>query len=151
VEQTKIGTLLWTSVIAIPIGWTVARVVDSVTHALPPVPWVLPALVLALALLMEIARRSVKGWVEFRRFDGRLDALRIARLLVLAKASAVFGPAVAGAYLGLAMYAASEWETPAGRNRLLMSGLIVVAGIAVAIMAVRCEAACRVPPPEEPQ
>jgi hypothetical protein len=149
VEQTKIGTLLWTGVIAVPIGWIIARVVDSVTHALPPVPWVLPALVLVLALLMEIARRSVRGWVEFRRFDERLDALRIARLLVLAKASAVFGAAVAGAYVGLAMYVASEWDTPAGRNRLLMSGLMVVAGIVVAVVAVRCEAACKVPPPDD--
>lgn len=148
-EKTNVSTLLWVCVIAVPIGWTVSLIIDSATYALPPVPWVLPALMVALAAVLEIARRAVRGWIEHRKFDQKLDPLRIARLLVLAKASAVFGAALAGAYVGLAVHAIDALDSPMGRNRLLMAGIVVAAGVAVIATALRCEAACRIPPPDD--
>lgn len=148
-EKTKPSTLFWVAAIAVPIGWTISLIVDSLTYALPPVPWVLPALLLVIAVILEVARRSVRAWVEHRRFDERLDALRVARLLVLAKASAVFGAALVGAYIGLGIHALDAWDVPMGRDRTLMSGLVIVTAAAVIVTALRCEAACIAPPPDD--
>jgi hypothetical protein len=87
--------------------------------------------------------------VQERRYDRRLDALRIARLLALGKAAAVFGALVVGVYVGIAVLALGSLEVPAGRNRAILSALVVVAAVVVVVAALRLERACVVPPPDE--
>jgi hypothetical protein len=70
-------------------------------------------------------------------------------MLALAKAGAVFGAAVAGAYLGLGVLALDFLSVPAGRNRVILSGLVVVAALVVAAAGIRLERACQVPPGDE--
>lgn len=148
-QRTKISSLIWVGLIAAPIGWTISRLVDAASYALPPVPVVVPLLLLFLAVVLEFAGRTVRSWVVDRRFDEQVDALRVARVLVLAKAAAVFGAAVAGGYIGLAFLAVDALDVPMGRNRLLMSVIVVVVAIALAIAAVRCERACVAPPSDD--
>lgn len=124
-------------------------VVDAVSNTLPPVPWILPLLLVFLALLLFVGAYAVRGWVQERRYDRRLDALRIARLLALGKAAAVFGALVVGVYVGIAVLALGSLEVPAGRNRAILSALVVVAAVVVVVAALRLERACLVPPPDE--
>ena len=124
--------MLWVALAAVPVGWSVGMVIDAVSSTLPPIPWILPLLIVFLA-----------------RYDRLLDALRIARLLALGKAAAVFGAVVVGAYMGLAVLALGSLEVPVGRNRAVLSALVVVAGVVVVVAALRLERACLVPPPEE--
>jgi hypothetical protein len=102
-----------------------------------------------LAVVLFVGARTVRGWIEERRYDGRMDALRAARLLALAKAAAVFGAAVAGAYLGLGVLALDSLAVPAGRNRVVLSGLVAVVAIVVVVAGIRLERACQVPPGDE--
>jgi hypothetical protein len=123
--------------------------VDAMTGVLPIVPWVLPLLVLFLAVIVAVAARAVRGWVTERRHDTSLDALRVARLLALAKAAEYFGAVLAGGYLGLGIRALADLAVPMGQNRALLSALVIVAAIILTVAAVRLERACRVPPPDE--
>ncbi len=147
--QTRIGSLIWAAVVAAPIGWSISVLVDAATGVLPVVPWVLPLLVLFLAIILAAAARAVRGWVSERRHDTRLDALRVARLLALAKAAEYFGAVLVGGYLGLGVRALADLAVPMGQNRALLSALVVVAAVILTVAAVRLERACRVPPPDE--
>jgi hypothetical protein len=149
VRPTRVSTLLWVALAAIPVGWSIGMVVDAVSNTLPPVPWILPLLLVFLALLLFVGAYAVRGWVQERRYDRRLDALRIARLLALGKAAAVFGALVVGVYVGIAVLALGSLEVPAGRNRAILSALVVVAAVVVVVAALRLERACVVPPPDE--
>lgn len=148
-RPTRISTLLWVALAAIPIGWSVGRVVDTVSGTLPPIPWILPLLLVFLAILLFVGAYAVRGWVEERRYDRRLDALRIARLSALGKAAAVFGAFVVGAYLGIGLLALGSLAVPAGRNRAVLSALVIVAGVVIVVAALRLERACLVPPDED--
>jgi hypothetical protein len=149
VRPTRVSTLLWVALAAVPVGWSIGRIIDVVSGTLPPVPWILPLLLVFLAVLLFVGAYAVRGWVEERRYDRRLDALRIARLLALAKAAAVFGALVVGAYLGIAVLALDSLAVPAGRNRAVLGALVVVAGVLVVVAALRLERAGTVPPSDE--
>ncbi|MGH8774280.1 MAG: DUF3180 family protein [Jiangellaceae bacterium] len=148
-RPTRIGTLVWVALAAAPVGWSVGRIVEAVSDALPPVPWVLPLLLAFLAAVLFVGARVVRGWVEDRRYDGRMDALRAARLLALGKAAAVFGAGVAGAYVGLGVLALDLLSGSAGRDRAILCGLVAVAAVVVSVAAIRLERACQVPPSDE--
>jgi hypothetical protein len=149
VRPTRVSTLVWVALAAIPVGWSIAMVVDAVSGTLPPIPWILPLLLMFLAALMFVGAYAVRGWVEQRRFDRRLDALRVARLLALGKAAAMFGALVVGAYLGIGVLALGSLSVPVGRNRAVLSALVVLAGVVVIIAALRLERAGLVPPDED--
>jgi hypothetical protein len=148
-RPTRVSTLAWVALAAIPVGWSVGMVVDAVSGTLPPIPWILPLLLMFLAALLFVSAYAVRGWVEQRRFDRRLDALRVARLLALGKAAAMFGALVVGAYLGIGVLALGSLSVPVGRNRALLSALVVLAGVVVVVAALRLERACLVPPDED--
>jgi hypothetical protein len=98
-----------------------------------------------------VGARTVRGWIEERRYDSRMDALRAARLLALGKAAAVFGAAAAGAYVGLGVLALDSLAVPAGRNRVVLSALVAVVAVVVSIAGLRLERACMVPPDDDEQ
>ena len=148
-QRTRIGSLVWAALVAAPIGWSIARVVDAASGALPPVPWVLPLLLLFLAVAMFAGARAVRAWIHERRYDGRIDALRVARAVALAKASEYFGAVVAGAYAGLVLLALSMLDVPMGRNRAVLGGIVIVCATVLTVAAVRLERAGEVPPPAE--
>lgn len=148
-RPTRVGTLVWVALAAAPVGWSIGRIVDAMSNALPPVPWILPLLLVFLAVVLFVGARTVRGWIEERRYDSRMDALRAARLLALGKAAAVFGALAAGAYVGLAVLALDSLAVPAGRNRVVLSTLVAVAAVVVSIAGLRLERACMVPPDDE--
>ncbi|TDE08915.1 DUF3180 domain-containing protein [Jiangella asiatica] len=148
-QKTKIGSLIWAALVAVPIGWSISRLVDAASGSLPPVPWVLPLLLLFLAIAMFAGARAVRAWITERRFDQRIDALRVARSVALAKASAYFGAVVAGGYGGLGLLASTMLDVPMGRNRAVLSGITVVCAVVLSVAAVRLERAGEVPPPAE--
>lgn len=129
------------------MGFALGRMIDSITGSKPSVPWVTAGLTAFLVVVMLAARSTVRRWVNDRAFDG-IDALRAARMLVLAKAGAVFGAAMAGVYGGFALLAVGDLNTAYGRDIVLRCGLTALAGLACAIAALALERACQVPPPE---
>jgi hypothetical protein len=64
--------------------------------------------------------------------------------LVLAKACAIAGAAVAGGYLGYALSWVGIDEQELAGERLLRSGLAGLAGVMIVVAALLLERACRV-------
>jgi hypothetical protein len=65
--------------------------------------------------------------------------------LVLGKASALAGAAVAGGYLGFALMFLTRVDASTPRDRVIRSAVAVVAGVALAVAGLRLERACKVP------
>lgn len=147
-RTTKISTLLWVGLAGIPAGWLFGRLVKAATGALPSVPWVLAIVLVVMAVLLLLAARVARGWISERRYDGRVDALVVARLLALGKAASVFGVIVAGVYAGIGGVVLNQLSGTVARDRALLAAAVAVAGVAVAVAGYRLELACRVPPDE---
>lgn len=148
-HRTRVGTLIWAFVFGVPVGWLIARAVRSTGGGLPPIPAVLPILLVVLAITGVVAARWVRGWVDERKHERHLDALRVARLVAMAKAGAIFGAVVAGLYAGMVLVAVDLLDVPLGRNRAIVGGIVVVAAMAVSVSALFLERACEAPPPPQ--
>lgn len=146
--KTRVSTLLSAGLVGVPAGWLLARIVLAASGAVPRVPWVMALLLLFLAVLMVLSARVARGWISERKYDSRVDALTVARMLALGKAGSVFGAVVAGAYLGIGLFAMVELTGAVARERALPAAAVAVAGVVVAVAAYRLEMACRVPPDE---
>jgi hypothetical protein len=149
VQATKVSTLLGIGLAAVPAGWLLGRIVQAATGALPSVPWVLAIVLAAMAVLLLFGARVARGWIEERRYDSRVDALVVARLLALGKAASVFGAVVAGVYLGIAGVVLNQLSGTAARDRALLAAAVALTSIAVAVAGMRLELACRVPPEDD--
>ncbi|PSL02423.1 uncharacterized protein DUF3180 [Haloactinopolyspora alba] len=145
-HKTTIASLVWAALVAVPIGWSIARVIDAWSGALPPVPWVLPFLLLFLGAGMFAGARAVRQWVGERRYDRSIDALRVARAAALAKATGYFGAVVVGAYAGIGALALTMLHSPQGRDRSVLSAIVVGCAVVLTVAAIRLERACLVPP-----
>jgi hypothetical protein len=149
VQATKVSTLLGIGLAAVPAGWLLGRIVQAATGALPSVPWVLAIVLVAMAVLLLIGARVARGWIEERRYDSRVDALVVARLLALGKAASVFGAVVAGVYLGIGGVVLNQLSGTAARDRALLAAAVALTSTAVAAAGMRLEFACRVPPEDD--
>ncbi len=148
-RATKVSTLIGVGLIGFAAGWLFGRLVKASTGALPSVPWVLAIVLAVMAVLLLMGARVASGWIRERRYDRRVDALVVARLLALGKAGSIFGAVVAGAYAGLGGVALNQLSGTIARDRALLAGVVALAGVAVAVAGFRLELACRVPPPDE--
>ncbi len=145
-HATRIGTLLGAALAAVPAGWLFGRLVQAWTGAVPAVPWILPLLLVFMAVLLLFGARVARGWVEERRYDNRVDALLVARLAALAKAAAVFGAVVAGGYVGIGLLALNQLTFAVAQGRVVLAAAVTVTGAGVAAAALRLERSCQVPP-----
>ncbi len=147
---TRIRVLVVVAVVGVVAGYLLGRVLDGFTSTgLPRISPVTPALFVLLAAGLLAAARVVNGWVKERRYDRRMDALTVARLLALAKAASVFGAFALGGYAGFGIVALDLMESDAGQRRVLLVAATCVGALATMLAALRLERACRVPPPDD--
>lgn len=118
---------------------------------LPPVPWTaLPTLGL-LALGELITAINTRARVRRRPGTRPIDPLVVARLAVLAKASAYTAAVAAGAFTGVLVFVAPELVRGVGQRDAVVSGASLAVALVLAGVALFLEYACRVPePPDEP-
>jgi len=105
-----------------------------------------------LAVVEAVAARNT--WVRIHRHprSGPLNPLLVARFVLLAKASSLGGALFAGAYAGVAIWAAAERDRLRVADANLSPALVgLVGALALVVAALVLERACRVPPrpPEE--
>lgn len=148
-QKTRIATLVWTSLIAAPIGWSLGLVVHDATGLLPPIPLLLPLFLVVLSALMLAGARAVRGWIDHRRYDRHMGPLRVARMLALAKAAEFFGAAITGVYVGVAVLSMDHLAAPMGRDALWRSGFVIIGAVIATVAAVILERACLVPPSDD--
>ena len=80
-RPTRVSLLLALVAAAVVVGWSIGRSVDAITGSLPVTPRITPALLAFLAVVLLVSARVVRGWVLERRYDRRMNALRVTRLL----------------------------------------------------------------------
>ena len=123
------------------LGWLWKPVAEHFTGTAPVVSWAQPAAIWLVAVVMWITWWQTHRAVQVRR--ERLEPHRAVNRLVLARAGALVGALVAGAYAGYAVSWIGDPAELAGQ-RIVRCVVTVVAGIAVVVGALLLERACRV-------
>lgn len=143
-RPTNIATLVLAAVVAGALGWLF---LEWAYGSLPRLPWLPPVTIFALAVVEAVLARTTRARIEHRPGAARVDPLSVARFVVLAKASALAGALIAGAYGGMtgwllwqrgrSLTAVADDTPPA------VAGL--VGGLALVVAGLLLERACRVP------
>jgi hypothetical protein len=142
VGPTGPGTVIGSALVGLVLGWLVRPVSIGIDGTAPTVGW-LPVVTLGFVA-------AVICWVAWsthrmiHRRHERLEPHKAVNRLVLAKACAVTGALVAGAYLGYAVSWLGLTEAALARERVLHSLLASVAAVALVVGSLLLERACRV-------
>jgi hypothetical protein len=107
--------------------------------------------VLALAFLAAVLLGTAwSTWRALHRLQRYIEPHRAVNLLVLAKASALVGALVAGAYLGFGAQFLDSLDIMLPRERAIRSGLAALASLVMMVGGLLLERALKVPgEPEE--
>ena len=150
--------------VVLAIGLAVASwlLVRAFYGALPPLDWWLPVPLGVLAVAEALGARTLRARLaalrEARTAQGRagtapeslvrpVEPMLVARLAVLAQASAYAGAVLAGIWLGVLGYvgaAVGRLQTAGGDTITAVIGVLCAGGLVVA--ALFLESVCRVPP-----
>jgi hypothetical protein len=124
-------------------GWLVVVTANAFDVLPPRIPWSAPVGLVVFAALVGALAWSTQQRLQVRR--ERMEPQRAVAFLVLGKASALAGAAVAGGYLGFALLFLTRIDAATPRDRVIRSAVAVVAGVALAVAGLRLERACKVP------
>lgn len=149
VGPTRLRDLVLAAAITAVLAYVVVR---AYYGDIPALPWTPSVALAGLAVFQGGAARSTRQRIARRPGTKPVEPLVVARLVALAKASAVVGAVLVGFWAGAFAY------TFGARDRLAAAGRdAVVAGVGVAacallvVAALWLENSCRTPePPEEP-
>ena len=161
-KPTRLRTLLGVLAGVAVVSWSLLSLLDSRGGALlPALPWSAPAALAVLAVLIAVAalgvRRRLRQQRASRLRDGAqlgqnrlrarpVNALVVARLAALGKASAYAGAVLAGAYGGYLLLLAGDLSTELRQELGVIAGLSAVAAVGLAVAGLALERCCRVPP-----
>jgi H+/Cl- antiporter ClcA len=127
-------------------GWLLVVTANAFDLIPPEVPWTAPIGLILVAALVGALAYLTHQKIQVRH--ERIDPQRAVAFLVLGKASALAGAVVAGGYFGFALMFLTRLDAAAPRDRVIRSAVAIVAGIALCIVGLLLERACKVP--EEP-
>jgi H+/Cl- antiporter ClcA len=143
VSLTPIRALVVAALFGGLAGWLLVVTANAFDLIPPEVPWTAPiGLILVAALVGAIAYVTHQK-IQVRR--ERMDPQRAVAFLVLGKASALAGALVAGGYFGFALMFLTRLDAAAPRDRVVRSAVAIVAGVALCVMGLLLERACKVP------
>jgi H+/Cl- antiporter ClcA len=130
-------------------GWLLVVTANAFDLIPPEVPWTAPIGLILVAALVGALAYVTHQRIQVRR--ERMDPQRAVAFLVLGKASALAGALVAGGYFGFALMFLTRLDAAAPRDRVIRSAVAIAAGIALCVMGLLLERACKVPsePDEE--
>ncbi len=143
VDPTPLRALVVGAMLGALGGWLIPITAEAFGLVPPSVPWTAPVALALVAALVGALAYSTHQRIQVRR--ERVDAQRAVTFLVLGKSSALAGAVVVGGYLVYALSFLTRLDVSGPRERVLGSGLCVVAGIALLITGLLLERACRVP------
>jgi Protein of unknown function (DUF3180) len=143
IRPTRLRTLAAVAAGGLVVGWFGVPLLREVDGTVPTIPWVsVLALLFAGAVLVGMAWQT---WTQLHRRHQRIDPHRAVNFLVLAKASAIVGAAVAGVYLGYAAQYLDGLGYDAPTSRVLRGAAGTVAGVLIVVGGLVLERACIVP------
>lgn len=141
-KPTRQRNLLIVGIVCAVIAWAVLQAVYA---DLPPLSWTgVPALLIA-AMIEGWTGRDLKARITGA--DGYKPAppLFVARLVVLAKASAYAASVVAGLSLGFVVYLLRLLQAPTPRADMITAGITFGSAAVLLVAALYLENSCRVP------
>ncbi|GAA4915845.1 uncharacterized protein DUF3180 [Stackebrandtia albiflava] len=136
-------------VTALAAGAVTLLIATRFYERLPAMSWLTPVLLLALAVVIGLLARNTKARIERRPGSGPVEPLTVARYAALAKACAVGGALLAGAYAGLVVYTVAQQRLTAAQADLPVVAFGFVVCLVLVAAALWLERACRVPPQED--
>jgi hypothetical protein len=145
ISPTRIRDLVGYAAAVTLITWLALRQWYGI---LPRLSWFVPLSLLLLAIAETLAANQLRD----RRRPGALPVqpLVAARMLALAKASAVVGAVMVGVWAGLLIYAAPRLDVLAATRGDTATGIVgVVASVALTAAALWLEYSCRAPAPPD--
>ena len=161
-RPTRLRTLWAALAGAAVVSWSVLSLLDSRGGALlPALPWSAPGALAVLAVLIAAAALGVRRRLRPRRASRSanglqpgqhtpiarpVNALVVARLAALGKASAYGGGVLAGAYGGYLLLLMGDLTTELRRGLGVVAGLSALAAVLLAAAGLALERSCRVPP-----
>jgi H+/Cl- antiporter ClcA len=143
VNLTPFRALIVAAVFGGLAGWLVVVIANAFDLIPPEVPWTAPIGLILVAALVGALAYATHQRIQVRR--ERIEPQRAVALLVLGKASALAGALVAGGYFGFALMFLTRLDAAAPRDRVIRSAVAIVAGVALCIMGLLLERACKVP------
>jgi hypothetical protein len=138
---TRISTLVVAALAAAALAWLLISLFYS---DIPPLPWLPPATIAALAVLEGYAAIDTRLRINRRPGRDPVDPLTVARYVVLAKASSMAAAIFAGFYAGVDAWLVVE-PTRAAGNDIPAATAGLVASLGLVVAALLLERACRVP------
>jgi hypothetical protein len=129
------------AVIGLVLGWLWHPVAERLNDTAPVISWAQPAALWLIAVVVGSTAWQTHRAVQVRH--ERLEPHRAVNRLVFGRAAALVGALVAGGYAGYAVSWIGDPAELAGQ-RILRSGVAVLAAITITVGALLLERACRV-------
>ena len=145
VRPTRIRSLVALFFVGGLLGYAFVRISIAVSDngVAPQIQWSSVIILLAAgAIVLVLANSTFRTVHRDRR---RMDSRRAVRFLLLAKASALVGAIVAGAYLGFALNFINELNVALPQTRVIRSVCAAIAAVVMVVAGLLLERACRVP------
>jgi len=142
VRTTGPGPLVGFGVAGLVCGWAVRPLSLRFGAAEPDVTWLAIGLVLFMAAVVWGA--AYLTWRTLQHQRGRLPAHRAVNRLVLGKACALAGAALAGGYFGYALAQLGVTSSDTADTRLWHSVIAGIGGLLLMTGSLLLERACRV-------
>jgi hypothetical protein len=141
--------LLAAAVISGALAWLVIRLAYA---SFPPLPWTAAAALLLLAVAEAWSGRNIRARISGAPRAKPVVPIAVARMAVLAKASALAAAIFGGAFAGFLIYLGSLAGKPRPRSDGITAAATVICAAILAGAAVYLERSCRTPePPDEPE
>lgn len=139
---TRVSSLL---AVAVAAGIAVWLGLHFSYADLPPLPWTAVPTLGLLALAELVTALNTRARLRRRPGTRPIDPLVVARLAVLAKASAYTAAVAGGAFGGVLVFVAPELARGVGQHDAIVSGATLGVALALAGVALFLEHTCRVP------
>jgi hypothetical protein len=147
ISPTRIRDLLGYAIAVTGITWLALR---QWYGDLPRLNWFVPLSLLLLAVAETMAANQLRDRIRRRPGALPVQPLVAARMLALAKASAVVGAVMVGIWAGLLVYAVPRLGQLAAASGDTGTGIVgVVAALALVAAALWLEFSCRAPTPPD--
>ena len=124
------------------LAWLVIRLAYS---SFPPLPWTSVPALLLLAIAEAWSGRNLRARIRRRPGSKPVVAIAVARMAVLAKASALVAAIFGGLAAGFLIYLGNLVDKPDPRSDAITAGITLLAAAAMAAAALYLERCCRVP------
>ncbi len=147
-HRTTPRALVLAAIFGALAGWLIVNTANALGFSPPLVPWLTPIALWVAAVLVAGLAWSTRQRIQVKRTW--IEPQRAVTLLALGKAAALVGALIAGGYLTFGLMFVGRWDAELPQQRVIRSGVAVLAGIALMVTGLFLERACLVPEKRDP-